>query len=192
MKKQSPKKDSVVQSTPVVAEPPKTESKVLLPESPSKQRSVRMSQESDHVTKYFIGEIQKEFNFPIEDRLAVVLDTDHFKSSEDHSVWLQAQGKAPKMAEVYWDGEWIIDFALETEKSIVMALFWNGFYKAYTNGRIRLNQGLASAEYQSIESMIESSKKKVTITKPESEMDRQVNQILAEIASEKKEKRGIN
>lgn len=137
---------------------------------------------SESLTKFFINEIKNEFRFSLDDRLQVLADVDHYKASEDHSVWLQKKGKAPEMAEVYWDGEWIMDFDLNTEKSIIFALFWNGFYKAYEQNRIRLNQGLADTEFKDLNVMIESNKKK--LPKPQTAVEREAEKIIAEIKEE--------
>lgn len=137
---------------------------------------------SDGLTAFFIQEIKNEFQFPLIGRLEVLADVDHYKASEDHSVWLQKKDKAPKMAEVYWDGEWIMDFDLSTEKSIIFALFWNGFYKAYSQNRIRLNQGLADTEVKDINVMIEANKKK--LPKPQTAVEREAEKIIAELKEE--------
>lgn len=134
---------------------------------------------SESLTDFFIQEIKNEFRFPLEGRLQILADVDHYKASEDHSVWLQKQQKAPEMAEVYWDGEWIMDFQLDTEKSIIFAIFWNGFYKAYEQNRIRLNQGLADTEFKDINVMIESNKKK--LPKPQTALEKEAEKIIAEI-----------
>lgn len=140
---------------------------------------------SESLTKYFIEEIKNDFRFPLEGRLQVLADVDHFNSNVDESVWLQKKQKAPEMAEVYWDGEWIIDFQLDTEKSIVMALFWNGFYKAYEQNRIRLNQGLADTEFKDINVMIESNKKRLPV--PKTALEQEAEKIIAEIKEERNE-----
>lgn len=138
---------------------------------------------SDSLTKYFIDELKNEFRFSLEGRLQVIADIDHFNPGVDESVWLQKKDRAPKMAEVYWDGEWIIDFSLDTEKSIVVALFWNGFYKAYEQNRIRLNQGLAATEPKDINVMIEANKKK--LPEPKTAVEREAEKIIAEINEER-------
>jgi len=141
---------------------------------------------SDGLTAFFIQEVKNDFQFPIEGRLQVLADIDHYKASEDESVWLQNKNRAPKMAEVYWDGEWIVDFDVNTEKSIIIALFWNGFYKAYEQNRIRLNKGLADTEFKDINVMIESNKKK--LPEPKTAVEREAEKIIAEINEERNAK----
>lgn len=138
-----------------------------------------------HVREQFKHEIQKEFNFSIDKRLVVIADTEQYKASVDESVWLQKGEKAPKMFEVYWDSEWIMDFSTDTEKEIVFALFWNGFYKAYTENRIRLNQGLAESEPKMLDTLFASNKKRLDSVKTSSPLDKEADAILAEIAKEK-------
>lgn len=141
------------------------------------------------VREKFYDEVQKEFKFSIKGRLVVIADTEHYKASVDESVWLQKKGTAPTMFEVYWDNEWIIDFSTETEQEIVFALFWNGFYKAYAENRIRLNEGLAEKEVKDINVMIESSKKALKPAANLSPVEREAEKIIAEINAERKKEK---
>lgn len=115
---------------------------------------------SEYAEKQVIQLLQPDFSFDISDRITVVCDLDQFKASEDKSVWLQKKERAPKYYEVYWDDEWIIDFADDVQPQIVYALFWQGFKKKYEAGRIHLNKFLTDLEKeQDITYLIEKQKK---------------------------------
>lgn len=92
------------------------------------------------VQERVIDLLKKDFDFDISKRITVLCDLDQFKKKEDESVWLQDKQVAPKMYEVYWDGEWIIDFADDVEPQIVYALFWQGFLRKYKAGKVFLNE----------------------------------------------------
>ena len=143
--------------------------------------------ESDKMTKAFIDMIQKEFKFPLLGRLEILADVDHFRKGEDESVWLQSKGKAPEMYEVYWDGEWLMDFAHATEVEITMAIFWQAFLKAYQENRIRLIEGLADLEPkdQTLDNLISTTKKRlVTRTSATSQDNRLADRVVTEIVKE--------
>ncbi len=126
-------------------------------------QQVKFDTASDKMTKAFIDLIQGEFKFPLLGRLEVIADVDHYKPGEDESVWMQKKGIAPQMFEVYWDGEWIMDFAHETEIEITIALFWQSFLKAYEANRIRLVEGMAELEPkdQNLDNLLSYHKKKL-------------------------------
>ena len=141
---------------------------------------------SDKMTEEFISLVQKDFEFPLIGRLEVIADVDHYKASEDESVWLQKKSDAPKMFEVYWDGEWIIDFAFETEISITLAIFWQGFLKAYSEGTISLNKGIATQKSDDINELIKQNQKRLdkqqlTLASPTEKL---ADEIIAGIESD--------
>lgn len=146
---------------------------------------------ANYVRNELTRKLQESFEFPLTDRLQIIADVEHYKASEDESVWLQKQGKAPTMFEVYWDGVWLIDFATDVEIGIVIALFWQGFRKAYEEKRISLMKGaLMEPDGMDFSKFAKASDKNLVLPKTsESQLDRESNSIITEI---EKERNGIN
>lgn len=75
------------------------------------------------------------------ERISVILDTQQF-SAEDHSVWLQKKGKAPRVCEVYFDGVFIADFYETDSHERFRVKYFKGFLKAYESKKIRINRDM--------------------------------------------------
>ncbi len=74
------------------------------------------------------------------ERITVKLDTEQFNAKEDESVWLQKEGKAPFVCEVYFDSVWICDLHETDSHSKLKHKYFTGFLKAYEKNKIRLNR----------------------------------------------------
>lgn len=79
-------------------------------------------------------------DFELVNRITVKLDTEQFKASEDESVWLQKEGKAPFVCEVYFDNVWMCDLHESDSHNKLKHKFFKGFLSAYEANKIRLNQ----------------------------------------------------
>lgn len=85
-----------------------------------------------------------DFGIPdheLNERIFVILDTQQF-SDDDESVWLQKKGKAPKVCEVYFDGEFIADFHETDSHARFKFKYFRGFLKAYEAKKIRINRDM--------------------------------------------------
>lgn len=82
--------------------------------------------------------IANDFNFSVKDRLHIAADVAMFRKGEDEGIWKQAKTGEFEY-EVYWDGEQISSFSVNTDKDVAYRDFWLGFQKAYQDKRIFIN-----------------------------------------------------
>lgn len=125
---------------------------------------------SDHMRKVVHRKVcqllQPDFEFDITDRIEVISDLDHYKASEDPFVWGEREGKIPEHYEVYWDGEWVLDFNEGTPPTRVYVEFLKRFAELYQQGKVHMNKFLTEHEQQmDIEKMVKKEKAKKELEK---------------------------
>lgn len=105
-----------------------------------------MKSQNAEIKKQVIENIKADMStfgiadFELINRITVKLDTEQFKASEDESVWLQKEGKAPFVCEVYFDNVWMCDLHESDSHNKLKHKFFKGFLSAYESNKIRLNQ----------------------------------------------------
>lgn len=82
--------------------------------------------------------IQKDFKFPLKDRLHIAPETKLYRVGEDVDLWNQAR-TSDYQYHVFWDGEFICFLNTRMTKEQLYLDFWRGFQKAYEEHRIFIN-----------------------------------------------------
>lgn len=83
--------------------------------------------------------VQRDFAFPLKDRLRIVSELDKYRWKEDESVWAQKRGRAPEQYEVYFDGEFLCFFGLEESQDQVYLKVMENILRLYKAKKIFWN-----------------------------------------------------
>jgi len=94
-----------------------------------------------NVKDQLIRELSSSFEPKIkfDSRIKVMSDLLMFRANEDVSVWRQKQGLVPEYFTVYFDDEYICGFDSSRSVKHAVLQFWQGFQKAYQDGKIHLD-----------------------------------------------------
>ena len=91
--------------------------------------------------KFVIEMMQKDFEFPIKERMAVVADVDMFRIGEDSSIHGQAKSGKYEYG-VYFDGEFVCFFSLTDHPQRVRIKILNGLKELVKEEKIFWNKHL--------------------------------------------------
>ena len=91
--------------------------------------------------------VQRDFQFPLTNRLQIVSELDKYRWKEDESVWKQKRGLSAYQYEVYFDGVFVCDFGSDAGLDKAYLAVLEGLLKLYKDKRIFWNKELYEVYY---------------------------------------------
>jgi len=98
--------------------------------------------------------MQRDFAFPLKDRLHIVAETEKYKWREDESVWKQKKDKAPLQYEAYFDGEFVCFFGTQMTELEAYCEVLKGIRELYKSGKIHWNKELYEFDKKPVEEIV--------------------------------------
>lgn len=93
------------------------------------------------LSNHIFDMIQKEFAFPLKDRLHIAAEVDMYRKGEDESIWRQDKNEDYSY-QVYFDGEFVCFFDVKENKTVVYIKIMKGLKDLYQQGKIHWNKSL--------------------------------------------------
>ncbi len=136
--------------------------------------------------------IQKDFAFPLKERLHVAPEVAMFRIGEDESIWKQAKDERYEF-QIYFDGEYISSAASSDSMDFIWLAFLKGFKEKYKAGKIHLDPNIYKIEEEARKAEERAKQLKAAegiIKNASSPEEHLVNEAFKEIKKRKGGKRG--
>lgn len=86
--------------------------------------------------------VQRDFAFPLKDRLRIISELDKYRWKEDESVWSQKRGLTKEQYEVYFDGEFVCFFGLDDSQDQAYLRVMENILRLYKDKKIYFNPAM--------------------------------------------------
>lgn len=83
--------------------------------------------------------VQRDFAFPLKDRLRIISELEKYRWKEDESVWSQKRGITKEQYEVYFDSEFVCFFGLEETQDQAYLRVMENILRLYKDKKIYWN-----------------------------------------------------
>lgn len=129
--------------------------------------------------------LQKDFGFPLKNRLHVAAEVKMYRKGEDEGIWNQAKNEQFEY-QVYFDGQFICYLSINESKKGAYYKALKGIFEAYKDKKIYFNQRMYTEEDDLLKDKKRSDDQSNRLLNPKTEDDKFFAEVFKKVGEEKK------